>query len=257
MTYNPRIGGFTHTSKTSFGVHVKRCDAQPRTSFAQQVKRIFSRIGEALGRLFRCGASSDSSGRVKLKDVRYVGSVRPDGDRKQEIRHFLDASARQVADKMKNDIQRDPEFGRQVCEATLCAIYSEAKDRFCMDPATRAGDARSAYVAALGDAARTIGLPGSDRQGVFTPSGAGTNPVCTELWIEAYALMGAELAASPDCRALQGYARQQAVDIIAAAAPADRADALVRFQQAVRELDDAHRPAAGDASRASGAPDAA
>ncbi|AGK49655.1 guanine nucleotide exchange factor BopE [Burkholderia thailandensis MSMB121] len=248
MTYNPRIGGFTHVRKASFDVHVKRCESRPRTSFAQQIKRIFNKIGETLGQLFRRSAPDCAPGRVKLQGVRYVGSHRPAGDPKQAIRHFVDEAVKQVAHARTPEIRQDAKFGRQVYEATLCAIFSEAKDRFCMDPATRAGNARPAFVKALGDAACATGLPGADKQGVFTPSGAGTNPLYAEIRQRADTLMGAELAARPEYRELQPYARQQAIDLVASALPAERSDALARFRQTVQTLDATYRRAAEEAS---------
>ncbi|MCU9952196.1 type III secretion protein BopE [Burkholderia sp. BKH01] len=248
MTYNPRIGGFTHVRNASFDVHANRCEARPRTSFAQQIKRVFSKIGEALGQLFHRSAPDNAPGRVKLQDVRYVGSYRPTGDPKQAIRHFMDEAVKQVADTRTTEIRRDPEFARQIYESALCAIFSEAKDRFCMDPATRAGNVRPAFVAALGDAARATGLPGADKQGVFTPSGAGTNPLYLEIRQRADALMGAELIARPEYRELQLHARQQAIDLVANALPAERADTLARFQQTVQTLEATYRRAAEDAS---------
>ncbi|KGC54602.1 type III secretion system effector BopE [Burkholderia pseudomallei] len=249
MTYNPRIGGFTHVKQASFDVHVKRGEAQPRTSFAQQIKRIFSKIGETLGQLFRHRAPDSAPGRVRLQGVRYVGSYRPTGDAKQAIRHFVDEAVKQVAHARTPEIRQDAEFGRQVYEATLCAIFSEAKDRFCMDPATRAGNVRPAFIEALGDAARATGLPGADKQGVFTPSGAGTNPLYTEIRLRADTLMGAELAARPEYRELQPYARQQAIDLVANALRAERSNTLVEFRQTVQTLEATYRRAAQDASR--------
>ncbi|AOJ73487.1 type III secretion protein BopE [Burkholderia sp. MSMB2042] len=245
MISNLRINRSTHVKKASFDVHVKRCEARPRTLFAQQIKRIFSKIGETLGPLFRRCAPDSAPTRVKLQGIRYVSSYRPTGDRKQAIRHFVDEAVKQVAHTRTPEIQQDAEFGRQVYEATLCAIFSEAKDRFCMDPATRAGNARPAFVAALGDAARATGLPGTDKQGVFTPSGAGTNPLYTEIRQYADRLMDAELAACPEYRELQPYARQQAIDLVANAVSNERKNTLKNFQTTTQELDVLHRGATG------------
>lgn len=118
-----------------------------------------------------------------------------------------------------------------------------------MDPATRAGNVRPAFIEALGDAARATGLPGADKQGVFTPSGAGTNPLYTEIRLRADTLMGAELAARPEYRELQPYARQQAIDLVANALPAERSNTLVEFRQTVQTLKATYRRAAQDASR--------
>ncbi|AJX36108.1 type III secretion system protein [Burkholderia oklahomensis] len=258
MTYNPRIYGFTRVNQASFDVHVKHGEARQRTSFAQQIKRIFSKIGDTLRQLFRRGTPDSAPARVKLLGVRYVGSYRPTGAPKQAIRHFVDEAVRQVANTRTPEIRQDAEFGRQVYEATLCAIFSEAKDRFCMDPATREGNVRPAFVAALGDAARATGLPGADKQGVFTPSGAGTNPLYTEIRLRADTLMGAELAARPEYRELQSYARQQAIDLVANALPAGHSGTLARFRQTVQTLDATYRRAAEEASReAKGAADTA
>ncbi|MDN7675868.1 type III secretion protein BopE [Burkholderia oklahomensis] len=241
MTYNPRIGGFIRVDKASFDVHVKHCEARLHTSFAQRIKCIFNKIGDTLRQLFRRGTPDSAPARVKLLGIRYVGSDWLTGAPKLAIRHFVDEAVKQVASTRTPEIRQDAEFGRQVYEATLCAIFSEAKDRFCMDPATREGNVRPAFVAALGDAARATGLPGADKQGVFTPSGAGTNPLFTEIQLRADTLMGAELAARPEYREIQSYARQQAIDLVANALPDERANTLASFRQTVQMLDATYR----------------
>ncbi|WP_269765199.1 type III secretion protein BopE [Burkholderia ubonensis] len=251
MTYNPIIGGFTHVKKASSDAHVEQRDTRPRTSLAQQIKRVFSKIGETLDQLFRRGAQDSEPGRVKLQEgVRCVGSYRPTADPKHAVRHFFDVASNHVARTRTLEIRQDPEFSRQTYEAALCATFSDAMDRFCMDPATRVGNVRSAFVAALGDAARAAGLPGVDKQGVFTPSGVGANPILSEIQICAVGLMGPQLHASPEYREIQPYARQQALDLVEKALPAERSDALARFRQTVQTLDATYRRAAEGASDA-------
>ncbi|WP_175743747.1 type III secretion protein BopE [Burkholderia ambifaria] len=259
MNYNPIIDGFIHVKKASSDAHVKQRDTRPRTSLAQQVKRVFSKIGESLEQSFRRSARDSVPAQVKLQEgVRYVGSYRPAADPKHAMRHFFDVASNHVARTHALEIRQDPEFSRQTYEAALCATFSDAMDRFCMDPATRVGNVRPAFVAALGGAARAAGLPGVDKQCVFTPSGVGANPILSEIQICAVGLMGPKLHASPEYREIQPYARQQALDLVENALPAERSDALARFRQTVQALEATYRCAAEDASRdANGASDAA
>ncbi|TOZ29271.1 type III secretion protein BopE, partial [Burkholderia pseudomallei] len=79
--------------------------------------------------------------------------------------------------------------------------------------------------------------------------GPGHNPPDAVIGRRANTLLGAELAEGPKYRELQPYARQQAIDLVANALPAERSNTLVEFRQTVQTLEATYRRAAQDASR--------
>ncbi|MGY4730871.1 hypothetical protein [Burkholderia pyrrocinia] len=152
------------------------------------------------------------------------------------IRKNLEELARQVVNENISFLQRDDAYIQQAYESTLCAVFSEAKDRFMENPRNNIEYARNQYAKDIGDAAKSLGLPGTEKKQIFTPSGAGMNPFFLLFQSRAFNFMGAAFA-RPEYRAARSHIRQFMVDAIKDKLPPDKAASIDRFKKMVTDLD--------------------
>lgn len=85
---------------------------------------------------------------------------------------------------IRGNASRDPAYASQTREATLSAVYSKNKDQYCKLLISK-GIKIGPFLKEIGEAAQNAGLPGTTKNGIFTPSGAGANPFITPLMSSA------------------------------------------------------------------------
>ncbi|ECH2673411.1 type III secretion system guanine nucleotide exchange factor SopE2, partial [Salmonella enterica] len=149
-----------------------------KTSLAKAilaVKNHFSKLSSNLSERFISHKNTESSAthfhRENASEGRAVLTNKVVKDFMLQTLHDMD---------IRGSASKDPAYASQTREAILSAVYSKNKDQCCKLLINK-GINIAPFLQEIGEAAKNAGLPGTTKNDVFTPSGAGANPFITPL----------------------------------------------------------------------------
>lgn len=164
-------------------------------SFFHKIKKVFNSSTD----FFRIKKSSNSSPfyRQKVlsnKDVRmYIG---------KQISNL---------NVIKNGMN-DKVYANQAIDAILASVYSEQKDKFCINRVKSARMIPEGYLRDIGKTAKQYGLIGDEKNGIFQPSGAGANSFLNNVMGETQKKFASRMVNREQSVKFRKYANQKIYD---------------------------------------------
>lgn len=115
---------------------------------------------------------------------------------------------------MKNGMS-DNIYASQAIDNILASVYSEQKDRFCINRIKLEKTIPNDYLRDIGQVAKKYGLTGNEENGIFQPSGAGANSFLNNVMSETQKKFASRMVNCKQSMNFRNYAKQKIYDEVA------------------------------------------
>lgn len=109
---------------------------------------------------------------------------------------------------MKNGMS-DEIYASQAIDSILASVYSEQKDRFCINRIKLEKTIPKDYLRDIGQIAKEHGLTGDEKNGIFQPSGAGANSFLNNVMSETQKNFASRMVNREQSMNFRNYAKQK------------------------------------------------
>ncbi|QBC44128.1 hypothetical protein [Iodobacter fluviatilis] len=158
-----------------------------------------------------------------------------------KVKKAMDNELGKVATQLNRASVKDPEYIKQTVEASLAAVYSRAKDQCCQ----RLVDLGHtiiplSYQREIGEAAQNVGLPCIEKNGIFTPNGAGANPLLNNILGSARTKFPSNFKAESERESNTTYVHSKLLEVVEPYAQKSKRVSLIGFAQKLEEIANKH-----------------
>ncbi|WGL99786.1 hypothetical protein QE177_14830 (plasmid) [Arsenophonus sp. aPb] len=115
---------------------------------------------------------------------------------------------------MKNGMS-DKIYASQAIDSILASVYSEQKDKFCINRIKLEKTIPKDYLRDIGQVAKKYGLTGDEKNGIFQPSGIGANSFLNNVMSETQKKFASRMVNREQSMNFRNYAKQKIYDELA------------------------------------------